>query len=88
MDRFRFLEKNKNHFFVSLECKPQQDRCGYLNDKLKYLQTAEITSLQNTKQEARYRLTYLEVTKVEQSYAWCFEAYVTRDFAFCFFPCT
>ena len=34
---------------------------------------AEITYLEEEKQETWYRLTYLELQKQEQRYGWCFQ---------------
>ena len=45
--------------------------------RLKCLKRAEITYLQADKQQTRYRLTYLEVSKLQQSYGGCFEDHTT-----------
>ena len=60
-----------------LEAKLQQDRRRWWSYKLNSSITTEITSLQANKQETRYRLKDLEVSKLEQSYGWCFEGQST-----------
>ena len=41
--------------------------------QIKPQKTAEITYLEENKQETRCDLTYLEVSKWEKRYYWCFE---------------
>ena len=73
MERFQPVKTNNKVCLVYIQCKLQQDSCGYCSYKLKCLKTEEIRYFQANKQQTRYRLTYLEVWKLEQRYGWCFE---------------
>ena len=62
---------------TSLKGKLQEDRCRWCNYKLKCHKTTQITYLQENKQQTRYRITYLQVLRLEQGYGWCFERQTT-----------
>ena len=62
---------------IDLNITLQQDKCRWCNYKLKCHKTVEKTYLEQNKQQRRYRLTYLDVSKLEQRYGSCFERQTT-----------
>ena len=56
-----------------LELKLQQDTCGWRVYKLKCHKRGEVMYLEASKQQRRYRLTHLELSRLEEKYGWCFE---------------
>ena len=77
MEHFRPVKKNNKVCLVYIQGKLRQDSCGYCNYKLKCLKKEEISYFQANKQQTRYRLTYLELSKLEQRYGRCFEGQST-----------
>ena len=77
MKRFQWLKKTNKMCLVYLECELQEDRCGKCSYKLKCKKRAEITYLQGKKQQRRHRLTYLQVSMLEQRYGSWFEGQST-----------
>ena len=89
--RFQTLNRNKksmtqafssyslscNLCLTYLKAKLQQDRCRWWDYKVKCHKTAKTTYLEANKQQTRYRLSYLEVSKLEKGYGWCFEMQTT-----------
>ena len=59
------------------KAKLQQDMCRWCNYKLKCHKTAQIKYSEANKKQARYRVIYLDVSKFEQGYGWCFEGQTT-----------
>ena len=59
------------------KAKVQQGRCRWCNYKLECHKTVEKPYLEANKQQRRYRLTYLDVLKLEEEYGWCFEGQST-----------
>ena len=73
MEHFQPFKTNNKVCLVYLQSKLQQDKYSWCIYVLKYLKSKGKTHLDAKKQQKRYRLTYLVLSKLEQSYGWCFE---------------
>ena len=61
---------------VYLQSTLQPDRYSWIIYLLKCLKSKEKAQLEASKQQTRSRLTYLDVSKMQKWYSWCFEVQI------------
>ena len=76
MEHFQPLKANNKVCLVYSQSKLQQDIYSWCIYLLKCLKSKEKTHLEASKQQTMSRLTYLDVSKMEKWYCWCFEVQI------------